>query len=85
MLLVVDRTDDLRDRETPSKVCSHEGRSEPTERREPEPDDVVRWLWCLSMMEALFTCLLRARIRSGDGGPSTAGSKRSAAIASPVE
>lgn len=45
MLLAVDLPDDLRESVRFSSVCSHEGRSEPSDRRDPEADEAAAW-WC---------------------------------------
>lgn len=66
MLLLTDRVDDRLDRCGSFMLWSHD-----------EPEDVVIWLLCLSTVELCFNCLLSARKRSGDGGPSIAGSIKS--------
>jgi hypothetical protein len=77
MLLDVDRPEDFLESALPSSALfSHEGRSaEVSDRSEDEPDELVWWLWCLSRTDARFICWLISRRLSGDGGPSTAGSK----------
>lgn len=82
MLLVVDRPDDFRDKPTPS---SHDGRSvDARERIDEEPEDDVCWLWCFSATDTRFICLLNARMLSGDGGPSMAGSRRPLMVCSSI-
>jgi hypothetical protein len=73
MLLAVDLPDDFLDSVSPSKASSQR-----TGRSDEDVDDVVRWLRCFSSLDALLTWLLTARRLSADGGPSTAGSSRSA-------
>ncbi len=78
MLLAVDLPDDFLDSVRPSSACSHDGRSaEASDRSDEEPDEVVWWLLCLSRIDARIICFLSARMLSGDGGPSMAGSSRS--------
>jgi hypothetical protein len=76
MLLDVERPEDFLERALPSNACSHEGRSaEVSDRSEDEPEELVWWLWCLSRADARLACWLSSRRLSGDGGPSTAGSR----------
>jgi hypothetical protein len=76
MLLDVERPEDFLESVFPSIAFSHEGRSaEVSDLSEDEPDELVWWLWCLSRTDALFTCWLSSRRLSGEGGPSTAGSR----------
>jgi hypothetical protein len=77
LLLAVERVDERLDSERCSGAGSQEGRLDVSEE---EPDEVLR---CLSRMDARFICLLNARILSGDGGPSTAGSRRSLILLEP--
>jgi len=81
MALVVDLPEDFLDRLNPSSAFSQDGRSaEASDKREDEPDEVavwpLCWLWCFSLAEDCLIWLLRARMVSGDGGPSMAGSRR---------
>lgn len=75
--LDVDRCDGFLDKLRLSKLGFHDGLSDVPERRDDEPDDVVSSLLCLSLDEFRFMWLLIARMRSGDGGPSIAGSSKS--------
>lgn len=79
MLLDVDLPEDFLDKLLmPSSAFSHEGLSpDASDRSEDDPDELVWWLWCLSRADARFICLLSARMLSGEGGPSIAGSRRS--------
>lgn len=83
MLLDVDLPEDFLERLLmPSSAFSHEGRSpDASDRSEDEPDELVWWLRCLSRTDVLFICLLSARMLSGEGGPSIAGSSRSGILA----
>lgn len=93
MLLAVDRPDERRDSEKVSSVCSHDGRPEPCERNEELPEDDAAAATAVvvvveeppatdvSSTDARFICLLRARMRSGEGGPSMAGSRSSGEMA----
>lgn len=75
MLLAVDRVDDFRD----SPKASVEKYNESRDRKEEEADDEesVLDLELFPNIELLFICSVYARIRSGEGGPSMAGSRES--------
>lgn len=78
MLLLFERVDDFLDKV--SRVWSQDGRwsNDARESKEDEPDEAVCWLTCRSETDACLTLLLSALILPGDGGPSTAGSRKSA-------
>jgi hypothetical protein len=80
MLLVVERVEDFLDSEKDSSGISQDGRrsNDPRDSRDDDPDEVVCWLTCRSEIDACLTLLLRALIRAGEGGPSMAGSRKSA-------
>lgn len=80
MLLLFDRVDDFLDNDMFSKVWSQDGlrSNEARESKDADPFEAVCWLICLSEIDACFILLLSALIRPGEGGPSTAGSKKSA-------
>lgn len=84
MLLVVDLTDDFRDRvkesNACSQVCSQDGRRscDAYEMGGEDPEEVVCSFTCRYETDDCFTLSLKARITAGEGGPSTAGSKKSA-------
>jgi hypothetical protein len=82
MLLDVDLPEDFLDKLLiPSSAVSHEGLSpDASDRSEEDPDELAWWLWCLSRPDARFICLLSARMLSGEGGPSIAGSRRSVTL-----
>lgn len=75
MLLRVDRVDDFRDR----LILSVETYVESRDRKDEEAEEVemVLVLELLPKIELLFICSVYARIRSGEGGPSMAGSRES--------
>lgn len=68
ILLAFDLLEDLRD-----KLPVSESR----ERKDEVAEDSVFVLELFPNIELLFICSVYARIRSGDGGPSIAGSKES--------
>ena len=72
LLLVDERCEDLLERI--SGPSSQDGLSDATESSEEDFDEAVCWLKWRSRKDCRFNCLLTARIRSGDGGPSMAGS-----------
>ena len=78
MLLEVDRPEERRDRAMLSRTWS-QGRSE-EELWVEEMEAEGWWLRCFSKRAACFICLFRARSRSGEGGPSMAGSRSPAAM-----
>jgi hypothetical protein len=78
MLLAFDLADDLRDKLGPSVVPETESR----ERKEGVAEEKVFDLELFPNKELLFICSVYARIRSGEGGPSIAGSREAVDAAS---
>ena len=74
ILLEEDLPEDLRDKARFSVDANTDSR----ERKEDAPDDNVVLEELLPNIELLFICSVYARMRSGEGGPSIAGSKESA-------
>lgn len=71
LLLDDERWEDFLERT--SGPSSQDGASEAAESCDDDFDETVLWLKCLSRREERLSCLFSARIRSGDGGPSTEG------------
>jgi hypothetical protein len=73
----VERLEGRRVNDMFSSATSHDGRSPVRDRRdeELEPEDTARGPWGRFRWDDRLACLLSCRILSGEGGPSTAGSK----------
>lgn len=77
LLLSVDLSEGRLMSDELSNDGSHAGRSPVDEWIEDELDETALWPSGRFRYEALFICLLSCRSLSGEGGPSTAGSRRS--------